>query len=232
MASPLKHGLDIGRIQAICFDIDGTLADTDDAYVQLAARWMSPFQRLLRGGDPVVVARRLVMAIETPANNLIAWLDRFHLDQVLGPAINVLYRLRGASATPHLDLVPGAREALQRLVGHFPLAICTAREQASTQAFLTLQKLAPFFFCVATARSARRAKPHPAPVIWVCEQLEISPRSLLMVGDTVVDILAGRRAGAQTVGLLCGFGKRDELQMAGADLILDGPAELVNSLLL
>ena len=232
MASPIERVLDIARIQAICFDIDGTLADTDDAYIQHAARWLTPFRRLLRDGDPMVLARRTVMAIESPANTFVAWLDRLHLDQILGPAVNALYRLRGASAAQEIDLIPGACEAVHRLAQRFPLAICTAREQASTHAFLVNQGLDALFKCVATARSARRAKPHPAPVLWVCEQLDLSPHALLMVGDTVVDILAGRRAGAQTVGLLCGFGERDELLAAGANLILDNPAQLVSLLLL
>jgi phosphoglycolate phosphatase len=52
-----------------------------------------------------------------------------------------------------------------------------------------------------------------------------------MVGDTSVDILAGRAAGAQTVALLCGFGQREELELAGAHVILDEPLQLVNLLL-
>jgi phosphoglycolate phosphatase-like HAD superfamily hydrolase len=51
-----------------------------------------------------------------------------------------------------------------------------------------------------------------------------------MIGDTTVDILAGRAAGAQTVGVLCGFGEEEELQRAGADLILPGTSALVSIL--
>ena len=47
-----------------------------------------------------------------------------------------------------------------------------------------------------------------------------------MIGDTTVDIRAGRAAGAQTVGVLCGFGSERELRRAGADLILASTAEL------
>jgi len=45
-----------------------------------------------------------------------------------------------------------------------------------------------------------------------------------------VDIHAGKAAGAQTVGVLCGFGEEKELKRAGADLILPSPAELVDVL--
>jgi N-acetyl-D-muramate 6-phosphate phosphatase len=52
-----------------------------------------------------------------------------------------------------------------------------------------------------------------------------------MVGDTPIDIRAGRAAGAQTIGVLCGFGEREELLRAGADLILDSTADLPTVLL-
>ena len=58
----------------------------------------------------------------------------------------------------------------------------------------------------------------------------MAPEACLMVGDTTVDIRAGRAAGAQTVGVLCGFGEADELRKHGADLILPFPSELVHVL--
>ena len=51
-----------------------------------------------------------------------------------------------------------------------------------------------------------------------------------MVGDTSVDIRAGRAAGAQTVGVLCGFGEEAELREHAADMILSMTAELVQVL--
>lgn len=52
-----------------------------------------------------------------------------------------------------------------------------------------------------------------------------------MVGDTTVDIRAGRAAGAQTVGVLSGFGERQELEEAGADVILERALDLADLLL-
>jgi len=48
-----------------------------------------------------------------------------------------------------------------------------------------------------------------------------------MIGDTVTDIQAGKRAGAQTVGVLCGFGEEKVLKHAGADLIIDNTPDLI-----
>jgi len=52
-----------------------------------------------------------------------------------------------------------------------------------------------------------------------------------MVGDTTADIIAGKSAGLKTVGVLCGFGERTELERAGADLILNSTADLADLLL-
>jgi phosphoglycolate phosphatase len=56
------------------------------------------------------------------------------------------------------------------------------------------------------------------------------PEACLMVGDTVVDILAGKAAGAQTAGVLCGFGEAKELRRAGANIILPQTSMLVEIL--
>jgi phosphoglycolate phosphatase len=62
------------------------------------------------------------------------------------------------------------------------------------------------------------------------EKMGVKPHECLMIGDTTVDIHAGRSAGAQTVGVLCGFGEENELKAMGADLILSSTHEIVNVL--
>jgi HAD superfamily hydrolase (TIGR01509 family) len=231
MAHPVRTGIDRERVHAICFDIDGTLADTDNAYIDRLVRWLKPVRWMIHGGEVQVAARRLVLALETPANAFVAGMDRIGLDQVIGPITDFLYRLRGARPARGMRLIAGTHEMLQSLSAHYPLAIATARERHSALGFLKEYHLAPFFTCVATARSARRAKPHPAPILWVCEQLSIDPANLLMVGDTVGDIRSAHAAGAQTAGVLCGFGEREELERAGADEIFQTTADIPAALL-
>jgi len=59
----------------------------------------------------------------------------------------------------------------------------------------------------------------------------VDPSACLMIGDTTIDMRCGRSAGAQTVGVLCGFGTQRELQAAGADLILRTTSDLLPVLL-
>ncbi len=217
---------DPDRVEAICFDIDGTLADTDDAYVQRLTRALYPLSFLTSEETRQQLARQLVMTAETPANAITTLLDRLSLDQTLGPVLNTLHRLRGEKELHDIMVIPGVRMMLEALASHYPLAIVTAREERSTENFLRVTKMRPLFRCVATARTCRRAKPHPAPIRWAAAQMEVSLQACVMVGDTTVDIRAGVSAGAQTVGVLCGFGQRHELERAGANLILESTAQL------
>ena len=221
----------ISRIQAICFDLDGTLIDTDDNYVARTARWLHPISRILPDSNPETLARHVVMAVETPINAVLGLFDRFNLDEFFGPLLDKLHRSRGLAGVEDIRLIPGALTTLERLAPHFPLGIATSRDRWSAAAILEGEYLNRFFQSVATARTTLRAKPHPQPIIWTADQLGVPPQSLLMVGDTTVDIHAGRAAGAQTVGVLSGFGEQEELEEAGADLLLERVLDLVHLLM-
>jgi phosphoglycolate phosphatase-like HAD superfamily hydrolase len=75
-------------------------------------------------------------------------------------------------------------------------------------------------------QDTRRLKPHPAPIQEAARRLGVATTHCVMVGDTSVDMRAAVRAGAWGVGVLSGFGRRDELLRAGAHVILPSSAEL------
>ncbi len=215
------------RVRAICFDIDGTLSDTDDLAVQRLARLLRPWGWLRGDADaPRRLARRLVMASETPLNQLYETTDRLGLDAPLFRLMRALHGLLPSRPQQFL-LIPGVAAMLETLAARYPLAVVSARPRASTLAFLEHFGLTRYFgACIATAETCERTKPDPAPLRWAARCLNVPPEACLMVGDTTVDIRAGRAAGAQTVGVLCGFGEEDELRRAGADLILPSTADL------
>lgn len=222
--------LDIDRIRALCFDIDGTLRDTDDQYVATFARFISPLRYIFPKLEPKLVARRLVMTVETPANVLYSLPDRFGIDDEIVALVEYLHR-RGLGRRNHRYLlINGIIEMLSLLSQHYPMAVISARPRIGTIGFLEHFELTPFFNFIASAQTAPRTKPWPDPIIWAADQMNVLPETCLMIGDTTVDIEAGKAAGTQTVGVLCGFGTKDELEKAGADLILDSTADLENIL--
>ena len=72
--------IDLARVRAICFDIDGTLSNTDDQFVQRLVKLLTPFDFILGHKDIYPLARRLVMLTEGPGNWIYGIADRFGLD--------------------------------------------------------------------------------------------------------------------------------------------------------
>ena len=218
--------LDLSRIRALCFDVDGTLSDTDDMYVKKVARYLPSF--LFR--DPQRAARRFVMWVESPGNALIGLPDIIGLDDELLGLWEWLNRHR-PRPMKHFMMVPGVEEMLKRLHDHYPMAVVSARDESSTRAFLDQFELTGYFQEIVTAITAEHTKPFPDPILYAAEKIGVPPVACLMIGDTTVDIRAGKAAGAQTVGVLCGFGERAELERRGADLILDTTSKLADVLI-
>ncbi len=219
--------LDFQRIQALCFDVDGTLSDTDDYYANRFSVWL---RRVPFVSDPERLARRLVMWMESPGNALLGLADTMGLDGGMIALINWMYRHRRKKWREY-QVVPGVREMLARLKERYPLAVVSARDRDSTLAFLERCDLVKYFDVVITALSAEHTKPYPDPIRLAARKMGVAPEACLMTGDTTVDIRAGKSAGAQTVGVLCGFGEEAELRKQGADLILPGTADLDQVLL-
>jgi beta-phosphoglucomutase-like phosphatase (HAD superfamily) len=224
--------LEVSRIQALCFDVDGTLSDTDDLFVQRLARWLRPLSYALPNRDTLRYARQLVMATETPGTYLFSLPDRLGFDGGLATLGDWIYWLGLGKAPHHFLLIPGVREMLSQLQGRFPMSIVSARGERNTRAFLEQFDLTPYFHSVVTAQTCARIKPCPDQILFAARQMGVPPEACVMIGDTTVDMRAGKAAGAQTVGVLCGFGQEAELRRAGADLILPTTSLLANALCL
>lgn len=213
------HPIPLDAIQVWCFDLDGTLMDSDDAAVEALAHKL----RFLGEARAHVIARRMVMFSETPANSLMTLMDVVGLDAVLFGARQVLQ----GPLEPTLRLVEGVTPALRHLHGLARLAVVTTRSRRDALAFLRQHDLEDLFELVVTQETTRRLKPHPEPVLYAAQHFNAPPEACVMVGDTTMDVLSARRAGAWAVAVLCGFGEPRELDRAGAHLVLASPADLL-----
>lgn len=228
--------LDLQRIQGLCFDVDGTLSDTDDRLVYSLATKFGWISHLSSHANPTQLARRLAMGIESPANVVYGLADRIGIDHGF---INLRHHLANFLFQKELGvhpssfwLIPHVRQTLEKLAPHYKMTIVSARDPYSTQTFLNQFELSPFFIAVAHAQTCKHTKPYPDPILWAAQKMNVTPDRCLMIGDTGVDIRAGKAAGAQTVGVLCGFGEKTELLHAGADQILPSTIDLESILCL
>jgi HAD superfamily hydrolase (TIGR01549 family) len=217
--------LDIQKIKAICFDIDGTLSDTDNQMIAQVQRWLSPMRYFIDQEALPIIARRIVMALESPVNILFEWLDRLHMDKILTWIMDRSTG-RGYRKRNQFLMVEGVIPMLDSLSKKYPLAIVSARDERSVMQFLKQFKLIKYFKAIITSQTCPHTKPYAEPLLFAAERLGVSPENILIVGDTYVDIKTGNRAGAQTLGVLCGFGTEKELIKEGADKILASTADL------
>ena len=218
--------LNKSELEAVLFDLDGTLMDTDDQAVESLA---DRLQRL-HWPNPQRSARRLIMASETPGNALMTIVDVVGLDGPLMGFTNQLRRWRGLRTSADFRIVAGVKEMLDALKEHYRLAVVTTRGRGEAQAFVDQHNLHGVFELLVTRESTWRLKPHPAPIRHAAGLLGVPVERCVMVGDTTVDVKSARRAGAWAVATLCGFGKRGELERAGAHVILEHTAQLVSLL--
>ena len=223
--------IDLNRIFALCFDVDGTLSDTDDLWTRRLASGLKPLRFLFPQHQVEPFARWLVMGLESPGNLLYNLLDRVHLDDEAARLMSAISRRRRLRQPRIFLIIPGVDLMLRRLSHHFPMAVVSARDKTTTLAFLDHFDLRRYFSSVVTAQSCTFTKPFPDPVLKAAADLGVPASNCLMIGDTTVDLRAGQSAGAQTVGVLCGFGRRTELERHHPDLILESTAQLADVLI-
>ena len=213
--------------RALIFDLDGTLVDTVYAHV---FAWQ---RALAEEGMPIDgwrIHRRIGMSGGLFMNQLLR-----EIDTGIGP--ERVERLRRTHAEAYLQFagqirpLPGARELLGWLTeAKIPWAIATSARMETATVNLAALGVDPAVTPVVTRDQVRYAKPDPDLFIAAAGRLGAPIETAVVVGDAVWDLLAARRAGMLSVGLLSGGYGADELLAAGAFRVYDDAAELLRSL--
>ncbi len=211
---------------ALLFDLDGTLVD-------------SVYQHVLAWRE----------ALEKTGIQLAVWRIHRRIGMSGGLLINALLRETGHQVTDeeaaHLQRIheeafarqaaevrplPGARHLLDYLsAADIPFAIATSGRIESARPSLQALGIGPEIPII-TRDQVRHAKPDPDLFLTAAARLNVDIRDSIVVGDSVWDLLAARRAWALGVGLLSGGYGQDELEQAGAYRVYQDPADLLKHL--
>jgi HAD superfamily hydrolase (TIGR01549 family) len=207
---------------AFLFDLDGTLVDSVYQHV------LSWREALEEAGIELAVwriHRRIGMSGGLLVNALLRETDqRLSADEVarLQRLHEEAYRRLAAQVRP----LPGARELLTYLSdAEVPWAIATSGRIESARSALDMLGVGPGVVVI-TRDQVLRAKPDPDLFIAAADRLGTDIGNSVVVGDSVWDMLAARRARALGVGLLSGGYGQDELERAGAYRVYQDPADL------
>jgi len=124
--------------------------------------------------------------------------------------------------------VEGIQTFVSRLKGDgFYTALATSDERKDTEAILNHLGLEGLFDIILCAGEVDPPKPHPEAIFTICRKLSVHPQEAVIVGDSVTDMVMGKRAGvALTIGILeGGVTSREELEKV-ADLVVNSIQEL------
>ena len=213
-------------VPSFLFDLDGTLIDS--VYQHVIA-WRAALSDI--GIDLSVwrIHRRIgmsgglfVQALLRETGRSLSATEIAQLQQ----AHAVEYRKQLGSVTA----LPGARELLAALTGAgVRWAIATSGYAATARPALELLGL-PEDTPMVTRDLVRHAKPDPDLFLAAAALLGVEPQHAMVVGDSVWDLLAARRAGSLGIGLQSGGYGREELERAGAYRVYADPAEMLSRL--
>lgn len=204
---------------AILFDLDGVLVDSSRAIAQSINR------ALLDARRPPAADSVVRGLIGMPLHDIFQ-----RLGCGSGPAVDEYvaayraeYELVAQSQT---TVVSGVPEALETLSRRHRLAIATTKPLDVARPLLAQLDLDRFFAAVFGPSLAARSEGKPTTLKRAIKALQ-PLESLALVGDRKFDVLAARRANIKAVGALWGYGTRDELQDAGAHVLVREPADLL-----
>lgn len=212
------------RFSTIIFDLDGTLVDSLADIAEAANRALRTLgypvhatdqYRFFVGDGLMTLARRIV-----PENTC--------EDQVLETArqFKIHYQNNwNHSSQPY----PGILPTLDTLAGNdVNLAVLSNKPDDFTQIFVSTFFTGVPFGRVFGNRPQVPKKPHPQAALEIASFFKSEPQTCLFVGDTSVDILTGKSAGMESMGVTWGFRERQEFERAGADIIIDRPEEIIS----
>jgi HAD superfamily hydrolase (TIGR01509 family) len=213
-------------MKALIFDLDGTLVDTVYAHVFVWQR------ALAEAGLPIDgwrIHRRIGMSGGLFARAVAREAGRA-LTDAEAESIQRRHGTLFRELMPERRPLPGARELLAFLRDEgVPHGIATSGRRPEIDASLEALGV-PAAMVVVERGDVLRAKPEPDLFLACQERLGVEIRDCYVVGDAVWDLLAARRAGMLSVGLLSGGYGEDELLAAGAFRVYRGADELLDAI--
>ena len=210
-------------VPAFLFDLDGTLIDS--VYQNVIA-WRHALAKLDIDLSVWRIHRRIGMSGGLFVSALLRETGRTLSDDDI-EALQQDHTAQYLAQVDSVSALPGARELLAALTEHgVPWAIATSGRRVMAREALPMLGL-PDDAPMVTRDMVEHAKPDPDLFLAAAALIGVDPRYAWVVGDSVWDLLAARRAGALGIGLLSGGYGREELERAGAYRVYADPRELL-----
>jgi phosphoglycolate phosphatase len=214
-------------VKGVTIDLDGTLLDTIPDLAVAANRML---EELGKPPLDVEVIRTFVgKGISRLVERTLAAGGDGGLDaELMKRGLSIFERHYTDVNGRHTTIYPGVKEGLARLrEQRFPLACVTNKSERFTLPLLQMIGLAPYFEQVVCGDTLARKKPDPAPLLYACAAMEICPREMLMIGDSVNDTEAARAAGCPVFCVTYGYTEGLDVRELDSDALVDSLEDAV-----
>jgi len=211
-------------IQAVIFDLDGTVIDSNEAHV---AAWDRAFQHFGKKFS----REQLHKQVGKGSDQYLPVFLRPDELRTIGPKIDQCHtELFKKDYLPHLRPFPRVRELFARIKSDGKrIALATSGKKKEVSLYKKMARIEDLVDSETTADDADKSKPAPDIFAAALHHLgDPPPESVIAVGDTPYDIEAARKVGVGTIAVLCGGFSETELRAAGAIAIYRDPADLLD----
>jgi HAD superfamily hydrolase (TIGR01549 family) len=214
-------------IEAVIFDLDGTLANFNLDYKALRAEVRS---YLMRTGVPASVLNvnenifEMLNKTEIYIKNKSKSKEAFN--EVRTQALNIAekYETEAASST---SLLPGAVETLQELEQmKIKVGICTTSGEKAVKYILQRFKINKYFNTVISRDKVKYVKPNTEQYELSLKIMNTKPQNTIIVGDSIVDMQSSKETKAISIGLTTGISTKEQLSKNGANYIITALTDL------
>ena len=218
------------HVDAVVFDLDGTLIDSAHDISFCVNETLTRLKRPAIDEEIIwsFVGRGVLPLIERSLDETAARSDT--PDDEAGPvkeqAIALFKDLYEAHCLDQTRLYPGIMEVLDTYAGK-ALAVVTNKAERFTFKILEGLGVRDRFKTVLGGDSMTEKKPHPGPVLRALDEAGVRPREAVFVGDSAIDVKAGKAADTWTCGVLYGLRPESEIREAGPDTVVFTATEIL-----
>ena len=217
------------RVEAVLFDLDGTLLDTLEDIADSANYALSKlgfpthptedYKHFVGDGMRVLLTRVLPEDMRTP--DRIAELTEIYSDY---------YPLHSLDKTKPCKGAPELLKALKEMSPSIKIAVISNKPDVQAQRTIDHFFGRGFFDYASGGVDGVPLKPHPAMALRALEAMGAAPERSVLVGDSGMDMQTAKSAGCRAAGVTWGFRDASELTSNGADFIISHPSELTDIL--
>ena len=216
--------LRLQNVKAVLFDLDGTLVDSSEAIIKAV-------EKVLESKGLTCNRAKVARMIGLPLENIFGVLAPNLSEQEIWQLVHEYRKYYMAHHLENTTIHPSAQMVLRKLKAKgFKLGIITTKYREPVMDVLSHFGIAELFDVVVTGYEVIKHKPAPDIVLEAAKRLRVDPKQCVVVGDSPLDVQAGKQAGAFSIALLSTTYTRKQLESTKPTIVIEEFEEILNIL--